>query len=58
MWGFGAAWARPHLEAMSSKTRVSPSHKRTALTYELDEYAEEAALLNALQLERVYLNGH
>jgi proline iminopeptidase len=30
-----------------------------ALTYELEEYAEDlAALLNALHLERVYINGH
>ena len=62
--GFGRSKGKPTItEASLEVTEAeSPQEQRAAiaeLTYELEEYAEDlAVLLDALELERVYLNAH
>ena len=62
MRGFGRSRGHaptPTADAVLDSQLPQSQAAALALTYELDEYAEDlAALLNALQLERVYLNGH
>lgn len=64
MRGFGRSGGQPTIVQASESVVESESlqEESTAikeLTYELEEYAEDlAALLNELQLERVYINAH
>ncbi len=62
--GFGRSKGKPTItEASLEVTEAESSQEQRAaiaeLTYELEEYAEDlAVLLDALELERVYLNAH
>lgn len=63
MRGFGRSLGRQPLASATVALADSQSQEQSAaraeLTYELEEYAEDlAVLLDALQLERVYLNAH
>lgn len=64
MRGFGRSKGKPSITASSlevteAETEVERSQAIAELTYELEEYAKDlAGLLDALQLERVYLNAH
>ena len=64
MRGFGRSKGKPTItEASLEVTEAESSQEQRAaiaeLTYELEEYAEDlAVLLGALELERVYLNAH
>lgn len=58
MRGFGRSRGKPIVEA-DSLQRKEGEEAVTELTYELEEYAEDlAALLDRLQLQRVYINAH
>jgi pimeloyl-ACP methyl ester carboxylesterase len=64
MRGFGRSRGKPTLTQASESVIESQSPQAkaeaiTELTYELTEYAEDlAALLEQLQLQRVYMNAH
>lgn len=64
MRGFGRSSGRSPLPAASMAVGDAPAPREQTeaieeLTYELDEYARDlAALLDALKIERVYLNAH
>ncbi|MGB3650987.1 MAG: alpha/beta hydrolase [Rivularia sp. (in: cyanobacteria)] len=54
MRGFGRSRGKPIVEAQSTQSEAVID-----LTYELEEYAEDLiALLDRLQLQRVYINAH
>ncbi|MGD1914452.1 MAG: alpha/beta fold hydrolase, partial [Rivularia sp. (in: cyanobacteria)] len=56
MRGFGRSRGKPILD---SQPLQEGTEAVTELTYELEEYAEDLAiLLDALQLQRVYINAH
>lgn len=57
MRGFGRSQGKPIVESQSLQEEGEEAVKE--LTYELEEYVEDlAALLNELQLQRVYINAH
>ncbi len=62
--GFGRSRGKPDIASSSKSVVESESNPETSaaikeLTYELEEYAEDlAALLDELQLQRVYINAH
>ena len=62
--GFGRSRGKPDIASASKSVVESESNPETSaaikeLTYELEEYAEDlAALLDELQLQRVYINAH
>lgn len=64
MRGFGRSHGKSSLPKAATSVAESESPQEqsiayTELTYELEEYAEDlAALLDALQLQRIYLNAH
>ncbi len=58
MRGFGRSRGKPVVEQLSLQEN-SGEEAVKELTYELEEYAEDlAALLDELQLQRVYINAH
>ncbi|MBD2494594.1 alpha/beta fold hydrolase [Nostoc sp. FACHB-280] len=64
MRGFGRSGGKPTLVPASESVATSQSSQETSaaiqeLTYELEEYADDlAVLLDELHLERVYINAH
>jgi pimeloyl-ACP methyl ester carboxylesterase len=62
--GFGRSYGKPTVAKASEAVADSQSSDEEAeavreLTYELEEYAEDlAALLDALQIQRVYIDAH
>ncbi|MDB9372156.1 alpha/beta fold hydrolase [Nodularia sphaerocarpa] len=62
--GFGRSHGKPIIAAASASVVESQSTPEKSeaiqeLTYELEEYAEDlAALLDELQLQRIYINAH
>lgn len=62
MRGFGRSNGRSPILAMTEAVEESPAPEkeiRKELTYELDEYARDlAALLDGLELKKVYINAH
>ncbi len=62
--GFGRSGGKPTIAEASESVAESQSPEAAAaaikeLTYELEEYADDlAALLDKLQLQRVYINAH
>jgi len=62
--GFGRSAGKPTIIQASESVATSRSFQEEVaaiqqLTYELEEYADDlAALLNQLQLQRVYINAH
>ncbi len=62
--GFGRSRGKPNIAAASasvveSKSTPEKSEAIKELTYELEEYAEDlAVLLDELQLQRIYINAH
>jgi proline iminopeptidase len=64
MRGFGRSRGKPtlpeaSLDVAEAESKPEQSAAIAELTYELEEYAEDlAALLEALKIEKVYLNAH
>lgn len=64
MRGFGRSSCQPTIlptnpSGIDSQSNQKPSEGITKLSYELTEYAEDlAALLDSLNLQRVYINAH